>query len=322
MRKIVFLLLAVVTVLMSHAVNRVSKSFRPDFSVDSVYDFTFPEGTVSSKIVLHFNSLKPPVGHGVGKSSVSITYCDSASSEVGLLLIQAGYDELNGFEGRGYYRLSLRDMATGSIIGESEVLETCDRQLFSGKNSFEIVSDRSGMMHIGVDRSRSDAVFRFPYVPASLKLSVTGDVAFHDVELAFDVVDVDTAFNISSLERQIRKSGDPIVGFYTYFDRENDPKFAEPGGYYKLAVIGDGDGYRIIYLDGAKVGADIWRCGMVKGRLTPTMFKSHFDLEWIDAKGEKMTKEQFAVFDTALRLLELNFPLYNTKIRFRRVAEP
>lgn len=321
MKRIVSLLLAVSAVLMSHAFNRVSKSFRPDFSVDSVYDFAVPEGTVSSRIVLLFNSLKPPAGHGTGKSSICIVFCDSVSSELCRLVIQAGNNEVNSFEGQRYYRMSLCDAITNTIVAEYEISETRDRPLFSGKNSVEIVSDMSGMMHVGVDRYRSDAVFKFPYEPASIKLSVFGDVTFNDVGLEFDVVDVDSDFNMSSIEKQIRESDDSVVGFYSYFDRENDPKFAEPGGYYKLAVVGDGEGYRIIYLDGAKVGAGIWRCGMTKGRLLPTMFRSHFDLEWIDAKGEKMTKEQFATFDAGLKLLELNFPLYYTKIRFRRVTD-
>ncbi|MDE5970905.1 MAG: hypothetical protein K2G74_08785 [Muribaculaceae bacterium] len=110
------------------------------------------------------------------------------------------------------------------------------------------------------------------------------------------------------------------AGLYSWLDRENDPQRAIPGGFYKLAVLPDstGKGYDIIYLEGATVNKDSWKTGMIKGKLIPTIFYDHYDLVWYDSNHEAIDREIFCNFiDNAI--MQLNFPLYSTKMRFSRL---
>lgn len=115
------------------------------------------------------------------------------------------------------------------------------------------------------------------------------------------------------------EKGKGASGYYTYLDRDNDTRLAQPGGFYKLALISDNDGgYEIIYLDGAEVNSALWKPGMLKGRLRPTIFKNNYDLEWLDSANLPIAREVFATLTDNV-ILELNFPIYKTKLRFSRV---
>ena len=57
---------------------------------------------------------------------------------------------------------------------------------------------------------------------------------------------------------------------------------------------------------------------MVKGRLKPTVFIDHYDLEWTDATFETIDRDIHAsVTDNAI--LTLSFPLLNTTFRFSKM---
>lgn len=110
------------------------------------------------------------------------------------------------------------------------------------------------------------------------------------------------------------------AGLYTSLDRENDPQRAIPGGFYKLAVLPDSvtGGYDIIYLEGATVNKDSWKTGMMKGKLIPTIFYNHYDLVWYDSNHKVIDSEIFCnIIDGTI--MQLNFPLYSTKMRFSRL---
>lgn len=109
------------------------------------------------------------------------------------------------------------------------------------------------------------------------------------------------------------------AGLYTWLDRENDPQRAQPGGFYKLAVIPDDNGgYDIVYLEGATVNRDSWKTGMLKGKLKKTLFLDHYDLIWYDSNHEPLTLETFCTF-TDGTIMQLDFPLYSTRMRFSRL---
>lgn len=105
-------------------------------------------------------------------------------------------------------------------------------------------------------------------------------------------------------------------GFYEYLDRQNDPRYCRQGGSYRLALVGnDNGGFDIIYVSGAQTGADLWKTGMLKGCLTPTIFENHYDLTWFDAMMEPISSECYAdILQNAI--LSLNFPLLKSSVRY------
>lgn len=111
---------------------------------------------------------------------------------------------------------------------------------------------------------------------------------------------------------------DPAEGFWSYLDRDNDPRYCRPGGTYSIAVASDRKGgFDIIYLDGAQTGASDWQTGMLKGRLQPTQFKDHYNLMWIDATMNELNQECSATIEQGI-IMRCDFPLLKTTIRYSK----
>lgn len=129
-----------------------------------------------------------------------------------------------------------------------------------------------------------------------------------------------TDYTIGKLRERFSRSSDPVEGFWRYFDRQNDPAYARPGGEYTLALVNNGrrGEYDIVLVDGARVYADKWRPMMLKGQLRATVFNGHYDLSWIDASFEPMTSDIHATIEDGA-LLTLSFPLYKTTLRFSKL---
>lgn len=127
-----------------------------------------------------------------------------------------------------------------------------------------------------------------------------------------------TAEDIDSLIAAAPSGG--IVGKWEYLDMDYDDVQAHPGGYYTFAVVPapDGDCFDIIYISGARVGADQWHEGMLKGRLIPTIFQDHYDLEWYDASMNLHTVDCNASMEQGV-ILNMSFPALRTSIRFSRL---
>jgi hypothetical protein len=112
----------------------------------------------------------------------------------------------------------------------------------------------------------------------------------------------------------------PIEGVWDYMDRENEPRIAQPGGRYRVGIVANGSGgYDIIYMDGAKVNSDKWHCGMLKGRLQPTIFTGQYRLEWYDATFEPISTDTYAELSQSA-LLTLQFPTLSASIRLSKVV--
>ncbi len=120
------------------------------------------------------------------------------------------------------------------------------------------------------------------------------------------------------------KGPDGIEGIWDFLDRDNDARWAQPGGAYRLAVVkhsGNEPGspaYDILYLGGGRVNAESWQPCMLKGRLYPTIFQNHYNLEWYDAYMEPMTEEVSANLVDGV-ILSFEFPLFRSRMRFSRV---
>ena len=130
-----------------------------------------------------------------------------------------------------------------------------------------------------------------------------------------------TGWTPDALLSYLAASTDSIEGVWQHLDRTNDPAKARMGGSYTVATVWNPDTgvYDMIYMAGAVVNPRSWTPGMLKGQLRPTIFQDHFDLVWYDAMCKPVSRECNANM-TQQAILELNFPLMDTRIRMSRVA--
>lgn len=129
-------------------------------------------------------------------------------------------------------------------------------------------------------------------------------------------------YSYEELVEKIKRSTDPVESFWEYLDRENDTRYARPGGRYLLATVKNEDNgaYDIIYISGAEIYPDKWQPMMKKGRLTPTIFENHYDLQWLDSSFESIDRDIYAnITDGAI--LSLSFPLLKTTLRFSKLLK-
>ncbi len=142
-----------------------------------------------------------------------------------------------------------------------------------------------------------------------------------DVIVSEHIVDksaeLQTQWGIADIENHLsQQSGNTIEGFWQYLDRDNAPQYCRLGGKYKLAIIAnDSAGYDIIYISGAEVSASDWQTGMLKGQLSPTKFKNHYNLIWIDSMLNQRSEECSVTLEQDA-VLRFDFPLLNTSLRF------
>ncbi|MCM1521333.1 MAG: hypothetical protein NC039_01615 [Muribaculaceae bacterium] len=165
--------------------------------------------------------------------------------------------------------------------------------------------------------------FRLPegFVPSSSSVTVAGagtvSLLVSETEPQMEAA-LSTGWDESTLDSQLASSSDPVEGYWDYLDRENDPHLARLGGRYRLALVRNGSGgYDIIYISGAQTHASRWKPFMRKGRLTPTIFKDHYTLEWIDAEFDETVRDIHGDV-TEGAILTLSFPLLKTQLRFSK----
>ncbi len=125
-------------------------------------------------------------------------------------------------------------------------------------------------------------------------------------------------WTVEALDSLLAQSTDPVEGYWAYQDRDLDDRHLRLGGRYTVAVVKQGDGYEIIYIDGAETRRSQWHTGMLKGRLTRTMFSDHYDLMWVDATGEPIARDAYATVENGV-LLNLKFPVFNSQLRLHKV---
>lgn len=127
-----------------------------------------------------------------------------------------------------------------------------------------------------------------------------------------------TSWTLETLQQHFDSSIDPNEGFWVYQDRDMEEKWLRLGGRYKLAVVATSTGYDIIYIDGAVTRNELWTPGMLKGRMTETIFSNHYDLMWIDATLQPISEDAYATFENGV-LLNLKFPIYKSQLRLSKV---
>ena len=197
-----------------------------------------------------------------------------------------------------------------------------------GYNTLQLLIDTArGQLEVRGGGKKMTDVFAsdmsFATAPQSVSLWSKGPltVASFSVETAVSpAVGLATGWTADSLRNRLRSSSDPIEGFWQYLDRENNPQYARLGGRYLLAVVKNAtdDAYDIIYVGGAETYASEWTPMMLKGRLKPTIFLDHYDLEWVDSTFERMNRDIHAQL-TDGAILSLSFPLLKTTVRFSKM---
>lgn len=121
----------------------------------------------------------------------------------------------------------------------------------------------------------------------------------------------------------LTQSNNTAEGLWRYLDRDTDLRRLNLGGSYMLATVSAPDGsIEILYLGqagGSSSNSKRWKPLMLKGRLIPTIFMNHYDLEWFDAFGSKISYETSAdIIDGAI--LKLNFPMQGGTVRFQKAT--
>ena len=129
-----------------------------------------------------------------------------------------------------------------------------------------------------------------------------------------------TSWTTEALDEHFAQSADPVEGYWKYLDRDMQDDWLRLGGRYTLAVVQAGEGYDIIYIDGAQVMKSQWQPGMLKGHFSKTIFSGNYDLMWIDATMEPIDKDAYATIENGV-ILTLSFPVYKSQVRFAKVID-
>ena len=129
------------------------------------------------------------------------------------------------------------------------------------------------------------------------------------------------AWTRETIDSYLAKSTDPLEGYWKHLDYSTDDAYARIAGKYTLAIIRQPGSkeYNIIYIDGAATNTDLWSTGCLKGRLLPTQFVNHYNLEWYTADASLISEDINASLDTTSTILTLNFPLLKATLRLARV---
>lgn len=157
----------------------------------------------------------------------------------------------------------------------------------------------------------------------TVSMTTDGQVEIRSVNVRNDSrakVPVLARWDMDALTERLSAPKDFREGIYEYLDSDIDPDKCRLGGRYRLALVADGKGgYDIVYLGGAEENLTMWRPGMIKGTLVPTIFQNHYDLTWYDTAMEDDMVELWGNLNGTL--IELHFPLEQGTIRFRRVRQ-
>lgn len=261
-------------------------------------------------------------GGNTGRATWSVTLADG--SGCGRLRATLGFGNINDDPFfKPYLRLSVDTIASGDAWHEVASAEfTANVDLYGGPNSLAF-RQHDGLLSIGAGGSRLMPGVTVPYGHDIASATVAGSR-----RLKIDYVAVSTrpdrrhalmtGWTPDSLDEYLAQSHDPMEGYWKYLDRDMDARWARLGGFYRLACVRNADGgYDLLYIDGAENRRGLWAPLMRKGRLRPTRFDRHYDLEWVTSRLEDAGPECSADFSDE-QILTLNLPLHHAVIRFTR----
>lgn len=223
--------------------------------------------------------------------------------------------------------------------GDKTLLDTEVAGFNTGRDGYNTLNIRllpSGSMKISggseLMQPLADLSVGSPFTPGHAGVWSNGDARVTVLTIA-EVLPAEltlaSGYTEEMLNERFATTTDPLEGYWTYFDRVNDPTYARPGGRYRLAVVRRQDEdiphgtislpvYDIVYAGGAEIMPDKWHPMMLKGRLTGTIFEGQYDLEWIDSTLQRHEHDLNASL-TDGALLTLSFPLLKATLRFSKV---
>lgn len=261
-----------------------------------------------------------------GKARWSATLRDSADAPICRATVSWGETGFDDAFSRRYLRLAVDTAdATGTLRPASHFDRYDNVDLHRGANSLAIdLTDKRAVFSIGSDLLVHAGESPLRRTPAYIE--ITSDRTLRIEHAAIKSYSMrkgvlQTIWSADSLRNYLAKPGrHPLEGYWKFLDRDNDPRWALPGGFYSLAIVRsatDPETFDILYLSGARTNASLWQPLMLKGRLTPTQFIDHYLLQWNDASLNDAGPECSADLQQP-SILQLNFPLHRTKIRFSR----
>lgn len=112
----------------------------------------------------------------------------------------------------------------------------------------------------------------------------------------------------------LRSSKDAMEGRLQILDKSLDESLLRLGGDYRLWMVRSGDGYDLVYLDGATVNADNWKAGMTKAHLSPSGIEGVWNVDWTDSMFQHLSNDIKAQTDANGTLL-IQFPYQNSTLR-------
>lgn len=270
------------------------------------------------------------VGHTATSSDVTVEVRAAASGKkarwgirVGQLciLLASGRSARGNFEERPVLRMMIeRD---GTVLRDTMLTDGFATESGEENSLAVTVSDRGDLVvEGGMRRLMPLAVIPDCGVsgesPVSLFATGRLDVAMIAVETVVDpLTSTVSGWSVDALDDYLAVRRPLPEGRWAYLDAVTDEVRARRGGRYSLAIVASesGDGWDIIYLGGAAVNSDKWKPGMLKGHMRRTIFKDHYDVEWIDATFRPMTFDVSAQIEQGA-ILQFNFPRYKSTLRF------
>lgn len=262
-----------------------------------------------------------------GKANWSATILDSEDIPLCRATVSWGETGFDDAFSRRYLRLSVDTAdASGRLLPASHYDRYENVDLHRGANSLAIdITGSRVAFAVGDDLLVHAGEAHMPRPGATI--SVTGDRTLRVDHAAVKSYPgrksaLTTAWTTDSLAAYFSSAQhlDPVEGVWTFLDRDNDPRWALPGGFYTLAIVRSGNNpeeFDILYLSGARTNSTMWNACMLKGRLTSTRFLDHYLMQWFDAAGNDAGPECSADIQNRA-ILQLNFPLHHSRIRFAR----
>lgn len=119
------------------------------------------------------------------------------------------------------------------------------------------------------------------------------------------------------LSQYLQNSRDDMEGYWQVLDRSLEETMLKMGGDYRFAIVRALDGYDLIYLSGARVNADNWSHGMVKGHLSPSGIEGVWDVSWTDSMFGNIATEVKAQLESNATL-GIQFPYHNSSLRLQK----
>ncbi len=158
------------------------------------------------------------------------------------------------------------------------------------------------------------------YVGPGAYMSIERAVLSYNDQQQFPAVNLETQWTREALNRHFAASKNPYEGYWTYLDRDMEDQWLKLGGKYTIALVENGQGYDVIYVDGAQVKKSMWHTGMKKAEMTATIFTDNYSGRWFDSTFQPITDDVFVTFESGV-ILNFKFPVYKSQIRFSKVLK-